>query len=107
MKKALVEKRYNLIVGFIKAHRGAENAVGNKEINAFLEDHGLAMKPRSIGKTLNKLMYDRWLPICFINGKGYYWASSKAEIERTINDLSSRVSELLRHIEHLRSFIMD
>ena len=102
-----VFKRDNLVMELIKSRRGESNAVSSHEIAAYLGSRGYKIKPRNVGTLVSKIMYERNAPICFRNTKGYYWATSRAEIERTIKDLESRRAALLTHIEHLKNFIIE
>ena len=99
-----VFKRDNLLLEFLKAHKGKANIVASKEISKFLEDNGY--KTSNVGSVISKIMYERNAPICFYNGKGYYWAQTREEIETTIADMESRRASLQEHIDHLKSFII-
>ena len=102
-----VFKRDNELVDFIKAHRGGESAVTTELICTHLAERGYPTDKRYIGHLINKLMYERNLPLCYINGKGYYWAIRKAEIENTIIDLRCRINAMQEHIDHLNRFIVN
>lgn len=107
MKTNEVLARNNLLVEELRRHKGAENAMTSEQAQAFLEEHGFYTKARNIGTYINRLMLERCLPICYINGKGYYWATKQSEIQATINDLQSRINALQEHIGHLKGFIID
>lgn len=99
-----VFKRDNLLLEFIKAHKGKANFVTSKEVGKFLAENGY--KVLNVGTVITKIMYERNAPICFLNSKGYYWATSREEIEITIADMKSRIASLNEHIEHLNNFII-
>ena len=107
MTQKEVFERDNLLVDELRKHRGAEKAISSHEIVNFLSENGYEIKQRNVGTLVNKLMIERSLPICFINGKGYYWASKTSEIQATIKDLQSRIFALQEHIERLKCFIME
>lgn len=77
-------------------------------IKVHYKKHG-AIAVSQIGyKTLiRKVMFERRLPICSANGKGYFWATTKEEIQMTIDDLQGRIEEMQNRIEHLKSFIIN
>ena len=102
-----VYKKDSLLVEFLKNHRGEENLVSGGEIVKFMEENGYKVNRVGVGVLVNRVMYQRNAPICFTNGKGYYWAKNRAEIEKTIADLDSRRSSLQEHIDHLKGFIID
>ena len=45
------------------------------------------------------------IPICGVNGAGYYWATTDGEIQETIADLESRKTALSEQIAHLKKFV--
>lgn len=102
-----VFKRDTLLLEFMKKHKGEENRVTSHEIQRFLSDNGYSIKRNNVGALVNKIMYERHAPICFSNVKGYYWATKREEIEKTIADMQSRIAALTEHIDHLRGFIID
>lgn len=105
-KKLKTYERDNLVVNTLMEHRGAEDCIIAKELQKILADHGYKLAQWSVGQAIRHIMYERKLPICFINGKGYYWAIRKAELEATIADLTSRMNALQEHIDHLSKFLM-
>lgn len=106
-KSHITFKRDNLLVEFIREHKGRSQAVSSKEIAKYLSSKGYETTPWAVNTCVKHVMYDRHLPICFVNAKGYYWSVSKDEIQKTIADLSGRIEELQRHIDHLNSFIIN
>ena len=77
-----VFKRDNLMVKVLREeHRGCENPMTSEQASKYLSEHGYSVKPRNIGTLINRLAIERILPICYINGKGYYWATRKNEIQ--------------------------
>jgi hypothetical protein len=73
-------------------------------VKKFLADNGFKMT--SVYNAIIKIMYERSAPICFSNGKGYYWAQTREEIESTIADMEMRRASLQEHIDHLKNFII-
>jgi hypothetical protein len=106
MKTSEVLKRDNLLVEFLGEHRGGENCVSKYDIAEYLNGKGFATKHATIHTIVRRLMFERTLPICHANGKGYFWAESRAEIQAAIADLESRIEEMQSRIEHLKHFII-
>lgn len=106
-KRNFVEtiKSENVLVNFLLAHRGKENVVSSKEIARHLTENGFPIQVESANTKVKKVMMERHLPICHINGRGYYWASNKAELRESIGDLENRISAMRQYINHLKHFI--
>lgn len=100
-------KRDNLLVDFLFQHKGIQNIVSAKEICEFLSERGYPSKPQCINAVIRRVMFERHLPICSANAKGYYWAQTKEKIQMTIDDLQSRIEEMTNRVEHLQSFIIN
>lgn len=100
-------KRDNLLVDFLFEHKGIQNIVSAKAICEFLNERGYHAKPDSINAVIRRVMFERRLPICSVNSKGYFWATTKEEIQMTIDDLQGRIEETQNRIEHLQSFIIN
>lgn len=101
-KNAKVE---NLLIDFMIGHKGIEQAVSSKELCIFLAEKGLLIDRRSAGAKLIKLSVERHLPICHDPNRGYYWAKSRDDLLRSVDDLKSRIVALQNRIDHLQSFI--
>lgn len=99
-------KRDNLLVDFLFEHKGIQNIVSAKAICEFLNERGYHASLGSIHQVIRKVMFERHLPICSVNSKGYFWATSKEEIQMSIDDLQGRVAEMTNRIELLQSFII-
>lgn len=106
MTQLEVFKRDNRVVEIIKKHRGRNNPIASEELCRMLNEAGFKTKVRNIGGILSRIMYERNLPICYVNSRGYYWATCEDDITPVIADLESRRAEMQRHIDHLKSFIM-
>lgn len=102
-----VFKRNNLLVDFLFEHKGVQNIVSSKAICEFLNERGYHASLGLIHQIIRKVMFERRLPICSVNSTGYYWATSKEEIQMSIDDLQGRVAELTNRIELLQSFIIN
>lgn len=100
-------RRDNCIVDFIRQHKGEANAVSGKEIAKHLNDNGFYTKADTIHNMVSRVKIERHLPICSANYSGYFWATSSKEIKQTIEILQKRADGILRHIEHLKSFIIE
>ena len=107
MKRTETVKRDNLLVEYLLEHKGRENAVSRYNIAEFLTDNGYEQKASTVHIIISSILKERHLPICSINGKGYYWAKTKADILASIEELQSRITAMQEHIEHLKNFIME
>lgn len=99
-------KRDNALVQFIGEHKGLRNAVSSKDIEKHLNVRGFETKSACVNSLVKRIMFERRLPICSSNRKGYYWAETRTDITHTIADLESRITELQAHINHLKNFII-
>ena len=99
--------KYDLLVEFFHEHKGAENFVTANEVADFLAKNGFPIKQRSVNSLITNLKKQRYIPICYIRRKGYFWARTKAEILSTINDMQMMINSLQEHIDLLREFIID
>jgi hypothetical protein len=94
-------------VEYLLEHKGRENAVSRHDIAEYLTDNGYEQKASTVHIIISSILKERHLPICSINGKGYYWAKNKADILCCIEEMQSRIGALNEHIEHLKNFIME
>ena len=101
-----VFKRNNALVDILSCHKGEHNSIGSKEISEQLKDLGYDLDRASVHQTIAKIKFERTIPICFSN-KGYWWASSRSEIVKSIENLESRRKALKENIELLRKFVID
>lgn len=99
-------KRDNLVISIIKKYKCRNNPVSSKEIAKALEEKGFKSNARCISTIVSRLMYERNLPIGFVNSRGYYWATCEDDITPCISDLEGRIAEMQKHIDHLKSFII-
>lgn len=100
-------KRDNCLVDFIMRHKGEASAVSGKEIAKHLNENGFYTKTNDIHSLVSKVKIERHLPICSARYSGYFWPTNGKEIRQNIDILQKRVDGTLRHIEHLKSFIID
>lgn len=98
-------RRDNILVEYLCNHKGAENAASKHDIASYLEAQGYQQNTKCVGELIGRIAKQRHLPICSINGKGYYWPASKAELQATIADLESRIAALTEHIDRLKMFL--
>jgi hypothetical protein len=101
-----VFKRDTLLFNWLREHKGEENVVSSSEIKDFLNSNGYSSIKNNVGQIVDRIMYERHAPICFSNGKGYYWAAKREELEKTIADLEGRRNALQEHIDHLKGFML-
>ncbi len=99
-----VFKRDTLLFNFLREHKGKENIVSSADIENFLAENGYSHK--KVSAIVQKIMYEFNAPICSVNTKGYYWATSRDELLNTIEDLESRICSLQAHINHLKGFMI-
>lgn len=103
-------KRDNLLLEFIREHKGKCNAVKAKQIAQYLAEQGYPILERDVRHRVQKLIMERCVPICSASGNGaihgFYWASSRNEIEETIAEFQSRINGLQERIDALKSFIL-
>jgi hypothetical protein len=107
MKRTETVKRDNLLVEHLLDHKGRENAVSRHDIAEYLTANNYPQKAQTVHGIIERLIRERHLPICSINGKGYFWAKTKADILASIDELQSRITAMQEHIEHLKNFIME
>lgn len=107
MKRTETVKRDNLLVEYLLGHKGREKAVSRHDIAEYLTAIGYEQKAVTVHGIIERLIRERHLPICSINGKGYFWAKTKADILASIDELQSRITAMQEHIEHLKNFIME
>lgn len=105
-KRVNVIKRDNLLVSFLLSHKGGQNCVSSKEISKYLNENGYATTVNAVHGIIRRVMYERTLPICQLNSKGYFWAEKPEEIQASIDDLQGRIEEMQSRIEHLQHFIV-
>lgn len=106
MKQKDTMRRDNLLVSFLAQHRGGENCVSSKEISEYLSKCGFKTQTNAVHNLVRKVMFERMLPICSYNSKGYFWAESQEEIKTAIADLQGRICEMQDRIELLNKFIL-
>ena len=107
MKRTETVKRDNLLVEYLLEHKGREKAVSRHDIAEYLTENGYEQKASTVHIIISSILKERHLPICSINGNGYYWAKTKADILASIDELQSRITAMQEHIEHLKNFIME
>ena len=107
MKRTETIKRDNLVVEFLIDNKGRENALSKYIIADYLTENGYPQRADTVHGIIERLIRERHLPICSINGKGYYWAKTKADILASIDEFQSRITAMQEHIEHLKNFIME
>lgn len=101
-----VFKRDSVLLEFMKKHKGEANIVSSKQISDYMNENGYSTSSAIVHSLIKRIMYERNAPICYTNTKGYYWASNRAEIQKTIADMESRQASLQEHIDHLKNFII-
>ena len=106
MKQVDVMKRDNILVSFLAQHRGGDECVSSKEIAEYLGEQGYKTLSDTVPTIVRKVMFERMLPICSLNSKGYFWAETQDEIQRSINELQGRIYEMQDRIELLNKFIL-
>ena len=100
-------KRDNCLVDIIFQHRGKENAIGTQKLVVALDEKGYKVKPDATHGVVTKIVLDRHLPICALTQKGYYWATSKQDLQGCIDELQDKINGLQERIDLLKSFICE
>lgn len=100
-------KRDNAVVDIIFSHKGIENAIGTKELVLALSERGFKERADFIHSIIQKIVYDRHIPICSAVHRGYYWASSKQDIMIAVDELQEKICGLQERIDLLKSFICE
>jgi hypothetical protein len=98
-------ERDNLVVETIRGHIGKENAISGDELFKILNDNGYHTTRKSIVAIVERVIEQRYLPICSLNGKGYYFPKCKDDIESAIAHLQLRVDGLNERIKFLKQFM--
>ena len=105
MTQKQVFKRDNVLVDIIREHIGSENAISTEQLSKILNEKGYSTKSSSIHIIVARLIKERYLPICSINSKGYYFPKNKKDIEIAISHLQSRADELQSRVDFLKQFL--
>jgi hypothetical protein len=100
-------KRDNLLVDIIFQHKGLQNAIGTQELVHALNERGYSVKPECMHQIVTKIVFERRLPICSMVHKGYYWGTSKQDIQGAIDELQYKIQGLQERIDLLKSFIYE
>lgn len=98
--------RDNVLVEFLRGHRGEGSCVSSRQIVEFLGSKGYSITQNAVHNIIMRIKYSRNLPICSRNAKGYYWAVTQKDIRNSIADLEGRVIEILNHITYLKQFLI-
>ena len=104
-RKLETYQRDDEIVRILNAHRGRRNAIGANEIRKCLRLKGYSVQSHTVRTRIKKIMYERHMPVCFDNSKGYYLPSCREDVLAVIADCESRIDALKEHINHLNQFI--
>lgn len=100
-------KRDNRLVDIIFSHKGKENAIGTQELARALNESGYKTRPDTIHDMVRRVVFERHLPICAVTKQGYYWATSKQDLQSCIDELQSKIYALQERIDILKSFICE
>ena len=100
-------KRDNLLLDIIFQRKGKENIISAKEITTILNENGFKTKQDCIHQIVRRIILERRVPICSLNYKGYFWATTKDEIQMSVDHLQSRIAEMQKRIDVLKSFIIE
>ena len=100
-------KRDNEVIDIIFSHKGKENAIGTQEFARELNQRGYKLPADQIHGIVRKVMLERRLPICATVKRGYYWATSKQDLQSCINELQDKADALQERINLLKSFICE
>ena len=107
MKHIEAFRRDNLLVDIIFQHKGKDNAIGTQALRREMEKCGYEVSSERVHMLVNKVTYERHIPICSIGGHGYYWATSKKDIQLYVNELKAKIDGLQERVNLLESFILE
>ena len=99
--------RDNALVDIIYQHKGRENAIGTQELAKALKECGYTVRAEHIHQTVRRVVLERHLPICALTQHGYYWATSKQDLQSCIDELQDKINGLQERIDLLKSFICE
>ena len=94
------------LLEYLKQNKGAENVRSRKEVKKFLDSEGYSIALSSVPATVSRVRQRFNAPICFVNSNGYFYATSKQELQSSIDDLEKRRDSLQEHIDFLKSFML-
>lgn len=97
----------NCLVDIIFQHKGKENAIGTQELVRALGERGYKVKAECIHGMVKRVVLARYLPICALTHRGYYWATSKQDLQSCINELQDKIQALQERIDLLKNFICE
>lgn len=100
-------QRDNCLVDIILQHKGKENAIGTQELVRALNESGYKVQADIVHGTIKKVVLERRLPICALTHKGYYWATSKQDLQSCIDELQDKINALQERIDLLKIFICE
>ena len=95
------------MVDIIYQHKGKENAIGTRELVCALKESGYKVQADSIHSIVKRIVLNRHLPICALTKHGYYWATSKQDLQSCIDELQDKIEGLQERIDLLKSFICE
>ena len=79
---------YNPIAKFLKEqHKGEQNVISSRELEAAFQIRGPDLR------RVIDCLRGEGIPICSTD-KGYFYASTKEELERTVRQLRSRIKKI-------------
>lgn len=82
---------------FMREHKGKQNAVTSKEIEAVF-----GCKGAEVRSMVNELRC-RSVPICSCN-RGYYFAQTQGDVDRTVAHLNGRIQKIREARDGLMEF---
>jgi hypothetical protein len=106
-KELDIYKRDNLLVELLFKSKGSQNILSRRDIARYLTENGFKTNELTVNTLVKKVRLERHLPICHLNSKGYFWASTSKEIKDSIVDLENRIAAMNENIEFLKSFIFE
>ena len=100
-------QRDNCLVDIVFQHKGRENAIGTQELVRALNESGYKVQADHIHSIIKKVVLERHLPICALTQHGYYWATSKQDLQSCIDELQDKINGLQERIDLLKNFICE
>lgn len=100
-------KRDNVLVDIIFQHKGKENAIGTQELILAMNERGYKVSKDHLHGVVAKVTTERRLPICSAVHRGYWWATSKQDLQVAINELEDKIQALQERVDLLKSFVIE
>lgn len=107
MNKTEILKRNNFVIEILQNHEGVDNAISTQQLCQKLKEYGKPIRERYLPQIIKNLRDGRDIPIGYKRGLGYFIATSKADIDITIQDLQNQIDSLQNAINFMKKFYLE